>query len=381
MKIAVICSALNNADAGVAGVTACLAEAYRAAGHEADDFYLDDIVGVGLRSRLAPFAFSLLLASKRKLLDYDVIDVASSSAWLMVLRLRFFARRRPLIVSRSHGLDHMLHEELMARVRLGEAKVSWKYPIYNGSLRLWEVKQSMRHADLCLLLNNRDQKYALDKLGIDANRMHVVDNGIPSSLIGLSFTPSREGPIRIAQIGSYIDRKGIRYGNEAIKNVLNRHKNVEMVFLGTGKSAKEVMADFPDSLHSRIQVHPHFRRDDLPMLLSTCQIKFFPSLSEGFGMAVVEAMACGLAPIITAIPGISERLRDGTEALIVPPRNVEAMSNALERLILEDETRKRIQQTAWMRAQDFSWTRVAADTIRIYSAGIEHRSIASCGAM
>jgi glycosyltransferase involved in cell wall biosynthesis len=46
------------------------------------------------------------------------------------------------------------------------------------------------------------------------------------------------------------------------------------------------------------------------------------------------------------------------------------MSNALERLILEDETRKRIQQTAWMRAQDFSWTRVAADTIRIYRAGI-----------
>lgn len=92
----------------------------------------------------------------------------------------------------------------MARVRIGEAKVSWKYPIYNGGVRLWELKEAMRHADFCILLNEHDKKYSIAKLGIDADRIRMVDNGIPPALLGLPFTTSHKGPIRIAQIGSNI---------------------------------------------------------------------------------------------------------------------------------------------------------------------------------
>lgn len=103
MKIAVICSALENANAGVAGVTASLVALYRTAGFDADAFYFEEIARAGSHSRLAPFFFSLGLAFRRKLLDYNVIDIASSIAWVMVLRAHLFTRRRPLIVSRSHG--------------------------------------------------------------------------------------------------------------------------------------------------------------------------------------------------------------------------------------------------------------------------------------
>jgi glycosyltransferase involved in cell wall biosynthesis len=377
VKIALISSCLNVPDAGVAGVNHALAEALRKAGAQADLYFFEDIMpgrsaaSAGGR-KLLP-AFPLALAMSRDWRGYDVIDTASNELWLLALRQHLSNRKsRPLLVNRSHGLDQVVDERLRASASRGEARLSWKYPLYTGGFRLWEVRQSMKLADRCLLLNEYDRHYAIERLGVEASRTDVVDNGVANSLLALPAPiPRGSGqPLRIAQIGGYIERKGIRFGNAALVNVLARYPQVEMLFLGTGRPREQVLADFPEVLHPRIQVRPRFQREELPALLAGHQIKLFPSLFEGFGMAVVEAMACGLAPVVTDIPGVAERLQDGIDALIVPPGDAGALEKAIGRLIAGSDELERIRQSAWNRARSFSWDTIAVKTLDIYRNGL-----------
>jgi hypothetical protein len=144
---------------------------------------------------------------------------------------------RPLLVTRSHGLEHVMHLEILAEARQGNLDLSWKYPLYHGGLRLWEVAQSLRDCDLALLLNQYDADYATNQLGVDPNRVRVVANGIPEAFLNLLLTPTpsdRDGALRIAQVGSYIPRKGIGYGVPAVNQILQQHPNVMMSFFGNG---------------------------------------------------------------------------------------------------------------------------------------------------
>jgi glycosyltransferase involved in cell wall biosynthesis len=147
---------------------------------------------------------------------------------------------------------------------------------------------------------------------------------------------------------------------------MRRHHNVEASLLGTGVPEAKVRADFPADLQPRVQVVERFERDRLPTLLVGHSILLFPSLFEGFASAVLEAMACGLAPVVTAIPGIAERLTDGVNALIVPPRNSAALSAALEILIGSPERLSEMRRRAHALAQNFAWTRIAAQTVALY---------------
>ncbi|MGQ9873078.1 hypothetical protein [Leptodesmis sp.] len=85
------------------------------------------------------------------------------------------------MIVRCHGLEYIEHEEYLEEVRRGNLRFSWKYPLYRGSVRLWEAAASMRNADLGLFLNQRDRAYAIDCLGIRPEKAHVVPNGISES--------------------------------------------------------------------------------------------------------------------------------------------------------------------------------------------------------
>ena len=105
-------------------------------------------------------------------------------------------------------------------------------------------------------------------------------------------------------------------------------------------------------------------RDDLNVLYSFAEVFVYPSLSEGFGLPVLEAMACG-APVVTSdcssLPEIA-----GTAALLVDPADTEAIGEAIARVVSDATTREDLRARSLARAQDFSWTRTAAQTFDLY---------------
>ncbi len=146
-----------------------------------------------------------------------------------------------------------------------------------------------------------------------------------------------------------------------------------MRFLGTICEADHVLADFDPALHTRIEVVPRFERERLPELVADCQVKLFPSLYEGFGKTVLEAMACGLAPVTTEVPGPTMFVRDGENGLVVPPADVDALRCAIERLIDEPDLLARLREGAWRTAQDYGWQSVADERLAVYASVLGDR--------
>ncbi|WNZ48783.1 glycosyltransferase family 4 protein [Leptolyngbya boryana CZ1] len=358
-------------NAGGPGVTWRLGREYEKLGHEVEFYSLDD-----LPKKLPPLARFILFPefTAAKILHshrhaaIDVIDASTADAWIWGLGLQKLQKQRPLLVARCHGLEHIEHLEYLEESQRGHLKLEWKYPLYRGSIRLWEVATSMRQSDLVLLLNQRDRDFVVEQLGVHPDRAHIVANGIPETMLNLPFepTPAEHEPIRIAQVSSYIVRKGIQYGTPALNALLKRYPKIEVSLFGTECSADQVYADFDPEVRDRVTVIPYYENHKLPELLKGHHIKVLPTISEGFGVALVEAMACGLAPVTTTAPGPLEIVRDRETGMIVPCRDREAFEQAIETLILDRAFLDRLRRNAYRSAQRYSWQNIAQDNLNFY---------------
>ena len=364
-------------NAGAPGITWRLGQEYQKLGHEVHYYSFDNLphkLPEMVESMMFPefLASHLLTLSQKQAVD--VVDASTGDAWVWAKLPR--RENSPVLVTRSHGLEHIMHLENLEEARLGKLHLSWKYPLYHGGFRLWEVVNSLRDADLSLFSNRYDLEYAVEKLGVAVERASVFENGIPEAFLNLPFEPTPEAEdavIRIAILATYIPRKGIHYGVPALHKILARYPQVEVSFMGTGCPEAQVYNDFEPSLRDRIRVVPRYQHETLPELLRGYQIKLFPTLSEGFSVALMDAIACGLAPVTTTTPGPIEVVRDGENGILVPPRDSEAIVQALERLITNRPYLEKLRRNAYTTAQKYSWERIARDTLTLYEAALSHK--------
>ena len=363
-------------NAGAPGVTCKLGQEFQKLGHNVTHYSFDNLPShlPGLvKAIVFPVFLANYIAALTRHQALDVIDASTGDAWVWA-KLRRILSNQPLLVTRSHGLEQVMHLETLAEAQQGNLHLSWKYPLYHGGLRLWEVAQSLRACDLALLLNQYDADYAINQLGVERDRVKVVANGIPEEFLNLPFEAtahSQDAILRIAQVGNYIPRKGIHYGVPALNQILQRHPHVMVSFLGTGCSEAVVHADFEPAVRDRVKVTPRYNHDLLPVLLQGHHIKLFPTLSEGFSLALPEAMACGLAPITTATPGPMEIVQNGSNGILVAPRETEAIVQALDHLIGDRTYLDFLRRQAYATAQKYSWSHAAAMTLTFYQQAIQ----------
>ena len=364
-------------NAGAPGVTWKLGQEYQKLGHEVE-YYSFDNLPHKLPGMLESMMFPEFLASHISALSQkgavDVVDASTGDAWVWAKLPR--SSNSPVLVTRSHGLEHVTHLENLEEARVGNLNLSWKYPLYHGGFRLWEVANSLRDADLSLFCNNYDSKYAVEKLGVDPGRTRIFVNGIPEFFLNLDFEPTPEAEdsvIRIALLATYIPRKGIYYGVPALNKILARYPKVEVSFLGTGCPEAQVYADFEPSVHDRIRVVPRYQYETLPELLRGHHINLFPTLSEGFSVALLNALACGLAPVTTTTPGPIEVVRDRDNGILIPPRDIVAIEQALERLITDRPYLEKLRRNAYATAQKYGWERIARDNLTLYEAALSQK--------
>ena len=373
MKIVLVLHFKLDRNAGAAGVVLTLGDAFRAAGHQVDTVSHDALGAMPLLLRNFVFpiyvAFKLLLAYG----DADVIEGGTGDCWIYYLLRRSY--RRTLFVTFSQGLYRPLHERLMRERERGKASVSWRYWLFHGSLELWQEAASMQLADLVYVLNADERRYVTDKLRVPAARVTTVRNGLADHFCRrcaqIQATeseadrpfPAREG---VVQVGSYEERKGIRSSVAATTRLLTDHSHLRMAYLGTTHPPEMTLKDYPAILHDRITALSRFDNADLPRLLSEYQIFIMPSTYEGFGIAPLEAMACGVVPIVTDIAGPAEYVSHGSNGLVVPVDDPAALEQAIMALIEDDELYARLRAGALQTAARFGWDEVAATRLSDY---------------
>jgi len=162
----------------------------------------------------------------------------------------------------------------------------------------------------------------------------------------------------------------LRKGSDDIpriaKSVIEAHPSAHFRLLGTKglfQTRREVLAHFPRSLRSQIEVVPRFEPERLPDLLADAHLGIFPSYYEGFGFGVLEMMAAGLPVIAYDAPGPPEMVPD---SLLVPCGDWKAMATITISLLNDSDELKARRKQAQDRAEDFDWDRIGKERLRHY---------------
>jgi alpha-maltose-1-phosphate synthase len=164
--------------------------------------------------------------------------------------------------------------------------------------------------------------------------------------------------------GGITQRKGIKYLLQAWRRI--RRPGWTLQLLGALPQDTGPLAEYLDEVEPLGRV-PHA---EVPERMAAADVFVFPSLFEGSAVVTYEALACGLPSIVT--PSAGSVVRDGREGLVVPPRDVEALADAMERLGADPGLRAEMAERARERAEAFDWTRYHAavlGAIRATEAG------------
>jgi glycosyltransferase involved in cell wall biosynthesis len=368
MKIVLTIHHKLTTNAGAPGVVVRLAECYRNWGHEVDILSFDNLPASlsGIQCSLAfPwFVAQHILRNRREI---DVVDASFGDGW--VLYSSGLLHRNTLKVCHSHGLEQLFDDQFRDGVVREKKRVSWKYLVYRGGFRLWEVRKSILAADLTFFLSGSERDYAIKSFGLAENRAAVVQNGIPEWMGDQPDLPSCDQGLKVIQIGCFSERKGRSVAAAAMASIMAQRNDITLHLIGTIENRNEVLKWYPEALHSRITVVEEYEQSELPALLRDGGIKIFPSNSEGFPIAPLEAMAFGLVPITTDIPGPTEYIVHEDNGLVIPRGNAQALAAAVLRLVDDRNLRRRLSLNARKTAQALYWPKVASQRINLYKRG------------
>jgi glycosyltransferase involved in cell wall biosynthesis len=321
----------------------------------------------GSQHQLA-YPWKLAAFLRRNAGRFDVLDVTTGDAhvWHGLGRPGGGA---PALVTRSNGLEHLASQVVTQEARAGRLDLSWKYPIYHGGLRLREVRRSLRSADGVLLLTAEERTYATQVLGVNPARIMVVPHGIKDVFVAhepvLRESPVDE-PMHLCFIGNWYAGKGTATIAQVAEQLVLNRTPFDLLIAGSALPANEVLKSFSTDAAARVTVIPRYASSDLVGLLADRELLLCSSRFEGFGIAVLEAMACGVAPIATPVGLVPSVVVDGVNGIVVPHQRPDMISAFVQQLALDRAELLRLRTAARKTARLQTWESAARRTLTLY---------------
>lgn len=177
----------------------------------------------------------------------------------------------------------------------------------------------------------------------------------------------------VGTVARLAPQKGVRYLIEAA-GLLPPGRQPFFVIVGDGPLRAEL-----ERLAAAFAGGKFFftgRREDLPALLNAFDLFVLPSLTEGFGLAALEAMAASLPVVATAVGGVPEVVVDGETGLLVPPRDAAALAAAIERLLGDPELAAKMGRAGRERVTKlFTIERMTSAVMALYEAELARRGL------
>jgi type III pantothenate kinase len=219
-----------------------------------------------------------------------------------------------------------------------------------------------------------DEAFELMRLGADRERLAVVPCGVDLARFRPDgpATPRRPGLRRLLCVGRLVERKGVGNAITALAEL----PDTELVIAG-GPEAHELDGDaearrllalaHERGVADRVVLRGRVSRADLPALMRSADAVVAVPWYEPFGIVPLEAMACGVPVVASAVGGMIDTVVDEVTGLHVPPRDPERLACALAGLLADDARRDRLGAAGVRRARHlYDWERVAGATHDVY---------------
>lgn len=186
--------------------------------------------------------------------------------------------------------------------------------------------------------------------GFDERKVFVIPYGAPMPQTKKKKISEPGKPLKALYVGSLSQRKGLSYLAEAMKAL---GKSVDLTLVGKPTVPTPVPVTKMCRDYHWIPSLPHA---DLLELMSQHDVLVFPSLFEGFGLVILEALSRGLPVITTSNTGGPDVLREGMDGFIVPIRSGAAIASCLQKLVDDRDLLEQMSRSALQRAAMLSWS-------------------------
>jgi glycosyltransferase involved in cell wall biosynthesis len=210
---------------------------------------------------------------------------------------------------------------------------------------------------------------ATQALGVDADRIEIVPNGVDT---GRVRPGQAERDSIILFVGSLIERKGVRTLIEALPRVSQACPGYQVVVAGDGPQLGALQAlTRTFGVESQVTFVGAQTPEQIQAWMGRASVFVLPSLEEGLGVVLLEALASGTPCVASRVGGIPDVVTPDTGEL-VPPGDPVALSDALVRVLADPVRRAELSRNARRRALElFDWQTIATRLSDIYRAAIE----------
>ena len=240
------------------------------------------------------------------------------------------------------------------------------------------TRLSVKRAEKIITVSYFMKDEIVAELGVQKEKVRVVYHGVSPNFIPIKDEQVLNNLKQKYQIKKpYILFVGGFNPNKNLLRLLEGFKKLNgnithdycLVITGTKKSTMSTFDIMMQKVHElglqkRVICTGYISDEDLPALYSGADCFIFPSIFEGFGMPVLEAMACG-TPVITSnvcsLPEVA-----GDAALLVDPYSSSSIAEEMHKLLLDNHLRKTLKSRGFERAKLFTWEKTARETLKVY---------------
>jgi D-inositol-3-phosphate glycosyltransferase len=245
--------------------------------------------------------------------------------------------------------------------------------------RVQEERRLIAGAD-AIIATCTDEVFELKRMGADSARVFIVPCGVDLS----RFRP--DGPAearsrhtyRLVVVTRLVERKGV--GN--VISALARIPDTELIVAGGPE--RPALARDPEArrllalasalgVGERVELRGRVARDDVPPLMRSADAVVSVPWYEPFGIVPLEAMACGVPVVASAVGGMIDTVVHGRTGVHVPPRSPRDLAEVLNRLLGDEGYRRNLGANGARRARSrYGWDRVTAGTVDVYRHVLSH---------
>ena len=224
-----------------------------------------------------------------------------------------------------------------------------------------QATEAARRSDLIITVSAFTADQVVNVLGVERSRVRVVHHGVHCPSRTPAGDEAREN--LILHVGAIQHRKNIVRLIDAFEKT---PADWRLVLAGSqGFGADEILARIEGSpRRASIELPGYVERETLEDLYSRARVFAFPSLDEGFGMPILDAMARGV-PVLTSNRSATREVA-GTASLLIDPTDTESVTSGLLRIVNNPALRGQLRARGLAHVSAFSWATAVAQTWQVY---------------
>ncbi len=273
---------------------------------------------------------------------------------------------RAKLVTTIHDLIHVVPET-----------DKWHYPHKCIKTRK-KLRASVLKSDMLIAVSESTKNDIIKHFSIDSSKIRVIYEAVNTDIFRLPENSANEKEIVLKKynikkkyvffVGTLHPRKNIIRVLASFENIKKRFGDYQLVIAGKKgwlyEEFFEKLGKLPQNIRNDVILTGYTPINDIPYLYNGAALSLYPSLYEGFGLPILESMACGCPVITSNISSMPEVA--GGAAMLVDPYNVEELSSTVEKVLSDEQLRREMRDKGLERVKVFSWQKTAMQTLQVY---------------